>query len=103
MTYFDLLLIVLFIVLIGRLLKERRGLKKDDAEGIRRPAAESSPYDRKKLNTASLLLCVFMLAVELISAFVKTFALAALILALAGFIVYIIYLRKCAAVKDEKK
>lgn len=103
MTYFDILLLVLFIVLIIRLIRERRGLNAEEAEGRAPASGGNTPYDRRKLNTASIFLCIYMLAIEVISCFIRSFALAALVLALTGFIIYLVYLKKCASPKTDGK
>lgn len=103
MTYFDILLLVLFVVLIIRLIRERRSLNAEETKEHVPASGGNTPYDRRKLNTASILLCIYMLAIEIISCFVRSFALAALVLAIAGFVIYLVYLKKCASPKPDRE
>lgn len=59
---------------------------------------DEKPYDRKKMDRASLLLCIALLVVEVLQAFIapgsQLIALICLIVAVAAFVIYIAYMQK---------
>lgn len=61
-------------------------------------------YDRKKMDRASLILCIVLLITEILQAFIapdnRTVAIVALVISVVAFVGYIAYLQKIR--KDKK-